>query len=571
MKKSITVSGYLIARLREIGIDHVFAVPGDYAGPFLTTVDNTEGIARIGATNELVCGYAADGYARLRGAGAACVTYGVGTFCALNCLAGSYVEEVPVVLIVGSPSRKNRRIERTEGVLYHHSTGTLTADSESVKNVVVAREVISSGRRAPVQIDRAIGEAMRWRRPVYIEVWQDAWEQPCAPPRGALKPKPLPVSQRNLERAVDQAMERLRGAQTPVLWTGLEIQRHGLQRELKQMLRSTGLSYATDLIGKGILPETTKGFVGVYDGASAVEHVRTLVETSDCVLGLGNLVTDDFLDLIQKNYGNMVLAWNNSVRVGEVTHARVPITLFMERLLARMEEEEYRAPGAARPRLLGMTQKRVQKRALLAAEQTPVLPQQVTYDAFFQRMRDWVDADMVLLADTTIALYSAAELPVYRNDGFIAQGAWNSIGYTPGAALGVALGDPAGRRPVVFVGDGGFQMTVQALSDIVRTRKGAIVFIFNNALYGIEQAFVNVQFYTETQPPDPFCVLHAWDYARLVELFGGGWAATVRTLDELDAALVAAKEKRDTLSIIDLRIPERDITPQMLALAQPPA
>ncbi|HSJ08276.1 MAG TPA: thiamine pyrophosphate-binding protein [Longimicrobiales bacterium] len=568
----MTVSEYLIRRMREFGIDHVFAVPGDYAGPFLATVDATRAVTRVGTTNELVAGYAADGYARVRGAGAACVTYGVGTFCALNGLAGSYVEQVPVLLIVGSPSRKNRRIERTEGVLYHHSTGRMTADSDSVQNVVVAREVISSARKAPRQIDRAIGEAMRWRRPAYIEVWQDVWSKECAAPDGPLVPKPLPLNERALDRAVEQAMTRLRRAHTPVLWAGLEIQRHGLQGALKKMLRSTGLSYATDLIGKGVIAETTKGFVGVYDGASASEHVRTLLETSDCVLGLGNLVTDDFLDLIQKNYDNMVLAWNNTVRVGRVTHNRVPITLFVERLLERMQEEGYRAPGAARPRLEGMRNARRERRMLLSkavADAAP--PGQVTYDAFFQRMREWVDADMVLLADTTIALYSAAELPIYRHDGFIAQAAWNSIGYTPGAALGAACGDPAGRRPVVFVGDGGFQMSAQALSDIVRIGRGAVVCIFNNALYGIEQAFVDVSFYTEGGAPDPFCVLHGWDYAKLVDLFGGGWAATVHTVEQLDAALATAKANSDMLSILDLRIPERDITPQMLALAQPPA
>lgn len=571
-KRKVTVAEYLILRLRECGIEHVFGVPGDYAGPFLAAVDRAKGITRVGTTNELVSGYAADGYARLRGAGAACVTYGVGTFCALNCLAGSYVEQLPVLLIVGSPSRANRRIERTEGVLYHHSTGTMTADSDSVRNVVVAREVVSSARRAARQIDRAFEEAMRWRRPAYIEVWQDVWDLECAPPAGPLQPKRLPVNERSLEKAVDQAVERVLSAQTPVLWAGLELQRHGLQRELKQMLRSTGLSYATDLIGKGIIPETTEGFVGVYDGAAATEHVRTLLETSDCVLGLGNLVTDDFVDLVQKNYDDMVLAWNNTVRVGRITHRRVPIGAFMERLLARLQEEGYRAPGAARARLEGMRHARKQERALLAeAAAADAPPGQVTYDAFFQRMREWVDAEMVLMADTTIALYSAAELPVYRDDGFIAQAAWNSIGYTPGGALGVACGDPAGRRPVVFVGDGGFQMTVQALSDIVRIGRGAVVFIFNNALYGIEQAFVNVEYYTNDEPPDPFCVLHGWDYARLVELFGGGWAATVTTIDQLDAAMATAKANTGLLSIVDLRIPERDITPQMLALAQPPA
>ena len=107
---------------------------------------------------------------------------------------------------------------------------------------------------------------------------------------------------------------------------------------------------------------------------------------------------------------------------------------------------------------------------------------------------------MILMADTTIALYSAAELPVNVADGFIAQAAWNSIGYTTGACLGAGFADPA-RRPVVFTGDGGFQMVAQALSDVVRAKHGAIVFIFDNELYGIEQAFVNVKYFTGRRRP----------------------------------------------------------------------
>lgn len=565
-----TVAQYLIQRLEEFGARHVFTVPGDYASPFVTAVDHSAGITRVGTTSELVAGYAADAYARLRGAGAMCLTYGVGTFSALNALAGSYVEQLPVLLIIGSPSRDNRRVERTEGVLYHHSTGTLAADADSVQNVVVARAVIRDAKRAPAKIDAAIEECMRWRRPAYVEVLQNVWNQPCGAPATPLRRRALPTSREAVARAVDETLNKLRAAKTPVIWAGLEVQRFGLQPQLLELLEATGLSYATDLIGKGVLAETTPGFVGVYDGASATKALRILLETSDCVLGLGNLITDDFMDLIQKNYGNVVLGWNNAVRLGKRTHRDVPLSAFMAGLLDRLRTEGFRAPPKAGARLKAMPSfaERAEARFPRAAANLKAAATQVTYERFFDRMKTWVDDSMVLMADTSIVLYSAAELPVNARDGFIAQAAWNSIGYTPGGALGAGYGDPA-RRPVVFVGDGGFQMTVQALSDIVRAKHGTIVFIFNNALYGIEQAFVNVKFFTKDEPPEAFDILHAWDYARLVDLFRGGWAATVTNMTELEAALATATANTGALSVIDLRIPERDITAQMLALAQP--
>src|SRR5688572_3320070 len=118
-----TVAQYLVDRLKQCGVGHVFAVPGDYASRFLDALDATEGITRVPNINELGSGYAADGYARFKGIGAACIQYGVGTFSALNCAAGAFVERVPVAFISASPSTKDRRLENEEAILFHHSTG----------------------------------------------------------------------------------------------------------------------------------------------------------------------------------------------------------------------------------------------------------------------------------------------------------------------------------------------------------------------------------------------------------------------------------------------------------------
>ena len=577
MAETYTVSEYLIDRLKEIGAEHVFAVPGDYAGTFLSDIDADpkKRLTRVGTTNEWVAGYAADSYGRLKGAGAMCLTYGVGTFGVLNGLAGSYVEEVPVVLIIGSPSFDQRQVERHEGVLFHHSTGTLMADAESVKNVTVAREVIRSGRRAPRQIDRALGAMLAWKRPVYIEVYSNAWAASCKPPAGPLAPVALPRSRRRLERAVDAVLEKLRGSSVPVVWAGPELQRFGLQDLLLDLLKTTGLPWASDLCGKSVLPEKGAAFKGVFDGASATDAVMELFNESTCVLGLGNIVTDDFAVWAQARYDYMVLAYGNNVRVGKKTFRDVPLRAFMERLLEKLKDGRYTAPLGASAVLDAVPTPGERARQVFAALDTDramarnVDDDRVTYIRFFDRVTDWVDESMVLLADTSIALYSAAELPVRRRNGFIAQAAWNSIGYTPGAALGVGFADPA-RRAVVFCGDGGFQEIVQALSDIVRAGHPAIIFVFNNALYGIEQAFVDPYYFVpkdgKLHPPEDFDLLYAWDYAKLTEVFRGGWSATVETMDQLDDALKQAKANKG-LSLIDLRVPQRSITKQMLLQA----
>lgn len=562
-----TVARYLALRLAEVGAAHLFAVPGDYAGAFLSTIDNDPsiGVTRIGTCNELEAGYAADAYARQRGAGAACVTFGVGTFSILNALAGSYVEQVPVVLVNGSPASQSRTTERREGVLFHHSTGTLSADEESVANVTVAREVIRDPLTAPGQIDRALSAMRTWKRPVYIEVYANVWSLACAAPREPVRPGPLPTLQASLDAALEKTLEHLWAAERPVIWAGHEVHRFGLQELLLEIVRETEFPFATDLLGKGLVPENTPGFVGCYDGASASEKTKRFVEKADWLLGLGNLVTDDFLQLVKDSYGTMSLAWNNSVRVGTAVWDCVPLRDFMEALLRRLREKKYGAPAQAVAALAAVAAGDLPMLKVAGEEAEPEDPQ-VTYDRFFARMEGWVDEGMVLMADTSIVLYSAAELPVNRAGGFIAQAAWNSIGYTTGACLGVGFAE-TDRRAVVFTGDGGFQMVAQALSDVVRARHGTIVFVFDNALYGIEQAFVNYRYFTEGQPAEAFDFLHGWDYARLVDVFRGGWSATVTTMGELEAALETARGNTGALSLIALRIPQNDITRQMLEQA----
>src|SRR5215213_6764746 len=152
----MTVSNYLITRLKQAGLEHMFAVPGDYASPFLDALDAAKGIERVPNINELGSGYAADGYARYKGIGAACVQYGVGTFSLLNCTAGSFVERVPVAVISASPKTKDRAMEEAEEVLFHHSTGNLRADQIVFQNVTVDSVIIDNAETAPAQIDRAI-------------------------------------------------------------------------------------------------------------------------------------------------------------------------------------------------------------------------------------------------------------------------------------------------------------------------------------------------------------------------------------------------------------------------------
>src|SRR5437762_13792259 len=117
--KATTVIEYIVQRIADEGVEHCFGVPGDYAFPVGDAVDRNPNIKWIGCSNELNASYAADGYARARGAAMLSTTYAVGELSAINGVMGAKAERSLVFHVVGMPSYQNQRLRKT----MHHTFG----------------------------------------------------------------------------------------------------------------------------------------------------------------------------------------------------------------------------------------------------------------------------------------------------------------------------------------------------------------------------------------------------------------------------------------------------------------
>ena len=115
-----TVGSYLAARLSQIGLKHHFAVAGDYNLVLLDELLTNKDLKQVYCSNELNCGFSAEGYARAHGAAAAVVTFSVGALSAFDAIGGAYAENLPVILISGAPNSNDRATEH----LLHHTLGT---------------------------------------------------------------------------------------------------------------------------------------------------------------------------------------------------------------------------------------------------------------------------------------------------------------------------------------------------------------------------------------------------------------------------------------------------------------
>ena len=193
----ITVAEYLLTRLKEVGVDHLFGVPGDFVLGFFNQVLKSD-LKYVGTCNELNAAYAADGYARIRGIGAFSSTYGVGELSAINGVAGAFAERVPVVVITGSPATIHFRTRP----LLHHTLGDYQIPLRMYEKITVASTQLASGETAPAEIDRVLSACLSQQQPVYISLPSDVVMMKCKRPNAFLfQHPPVAIRKRSGRRS----------------------------------------------------------------------------------------------------------------------------------------------------------------------------------------------------------------------------------------------------------------------------------------------------------------------------------------------------------------------------------
>lgn len=566
-KNPFTVADYLLTRLKQLNVTEVFQIPGDYVKHFTQALEHFDGVKAIGAINELDAAYAADAYGRTRGLAAVSLQYGVSTYCALNAIAGAYVERSPIVVISAAPGADARQITNMYGVLYHHSTGNLKADQKIYEHVTVAAETLSTSAGAPEKIDKLLIAAITHKRPVYIACYKEVWGEPC--PRPSNKPlQPLVTKSEPLalENAVDQAWTQITAAKNPMIFAGVEILRYGLSDLLQKIIDESGFLYTTTTLGKTVLDEKGDKFVGTYSDAASIDSVRDLVTNADCFLTLGTIITDDYLVFIESKYADMVFATTDQIRVGYFTYEGVTMKDFMEALLVRFKKSKcypLSTKAPAQPRYPEPW----------ASNSDPKFndqPEILTYNRFFQHSMKFLKDnnlldDIVMTFGVSSSLYVATNAYGLAQNSFLGSAAWQIIGYETGAASGAQLG--SGKRAWTVAGDGGFMMVCQSLSTLARNNLNAVIFVMSNVVYAIEQVYVDITSFEAGSKHkfDSFDILPKWDYLALAQAFGAkGYRVT--TIKELNATLNELKKLTRQPALVEVVIPEKDLPQQMYRL-----
>jgi TPP-dependent 2-oxoacid decarboxylase len=553
---SQNVGNYLIQRLYDHDVRHIFGVPGDFVLGFYQELIQSNKLKVINTCDEQGAAFAADAYARINGLGVVCVTYCVGGLKIVNATAQAFAEKSPVVVISGAPGIKERR----KNPLLHHKVRDFDTQQKIFEHITVDSVLVDNPRTAAKDIDRVLSSATRYKRPVYIElprdkvsipIYQEQYVDPSTTYSKTAKiEEGYETDMDSMQEALAEATAMINSSKQPVIIAGVEIHRFGLQDKLLRLTYKTNIPIVATVLSKSVISEDHPSYLGVYEGAMGYQSVREYVESSDCLILLGALMTDINFSIsptpIEQSKSIYVTSEKLSIKYHNFENV-----LLQDFLISLIE-----APLERKDFVLVEKQGNVKnnnKKHFSAARN-----QKITVKRLFERLNFSITDNRIVIADVGDSLFGALDLTVHGQTDFLSPAYYCSMGFAVPAAIGAQLASPT-LRPIVIVGDGAFQMTGMEISTIIRFALNPIIIVLNNNGYGTERPMLD----------GPFNDILPWNYYRIPEIIGHGKGFVIETEDQLEESLSAAERiySKD-LCVLDVHLDIHDGSPALQRLTE---
>lgn len=543
-QKQTTIGQYLLERLHELGVDHIFGVPGDYVLKLDKLIEESP-IQFINSIRENTAGYMADAYARLRGMGVACITYGVG-ITITNALAQAFVEHSPIVVISGTVGTNEFKPHYSMHHLINKSliTHKDTTQLEIFKHVTVDQGVLDDPETASAIIDRVLDTCLLSQKPVYLEIPRNFVDAPIKLPKFSTTYEYPPSDPESLREALEETKKLFAKSQRPLIWAGHEILRYDLSDPLLAFAEKNQIPIASSLLGKTVIDEHHPLALGVYQGEMSPPPIAHYIQNCDCVLIVGVILNDldtgIFTDKIHPQ--RRILATNRSVTISHHHFQDVRLEDYIKGL------QQINMENRAAPQLP------VQCRypdTFTASKDTKLTTKRV-----FECIQSHLTNDNIVVTDVGDCLFASADLTLPQNS-FMSCSYFASLGFGTPGAIGAQVAEPL-KRVVAIVGDGGFQMTAMELSTAVRYQLDPIVIVLNNHGYGTERLLLEGKYND----------IENWNYIQIPNVLRGGIGIRATTEEALEKAFNEAFSTRGTFYIIEVELGKTDFSPGLTRLGE---
>jgi indolepyruvate decarboxylase len=331
-----------------------------------------------------------------------------------------------------------------------------------------------------------------------------------------------------MDACVLEILQRLANAKSPVLMAGVEVRRYGLEDKVAALSRRLGLPVVTSFMSRGLLADQDAPLVGTYMGVAGFPEVTQLVEGSDGLFLMGEIICDTNFAVSETKIDmrKTIQALNGQVNIGYHTYAKLPLASVVNRMLERVPGPDKAFHVTPQNFPTGL----------------PADAQGITPTDIATAVNDLMaqHGKMPIASDMGDCLFTAMEI---KHTALVAPGYYATMGF--GVPAGLGLQAATGERPLILVGDGAFQMTGWELGNCKRYGWDPIVLVFNNASWEMLRTF---------QPESSFNDLGHWGFAEMASGLGGD-GIRVGTRAELKAALDKAVATRGKFQLIEITLP----------------
>ena len=465
-------SDLVLETLRDLGIDTIFGYPGGAVLPLYDAIYNFKGIRHILGRHEQGCLHEAEGYAKSTGKlGVAVVTSGPGATNAITGIADAMSDSVPLLVFTGQVARAGIGKDAFQEADIVGITMPITKYNYQVREtadipriITEAVHIATTGRPGPVVIDLPKDVSALETDFIYSPEIDLPSYQPTLEPN---------------DMQIKKILKQLSKAKKPVLLAGGGISYAEAAAELNEFAERYQIPVVTSLLGQGTIATSHPLFLGMggMHGSFAANIAMT---EADFMISIGCRF-DDRLTGNPKTFAKNAKVAHIDIdpaEIGKIIAVDIPVVGDAKKALQQL---------LAEPIVRNNTEKWIEKvtkdknrvRSYDKKERV-VQPQ-----AVIERIGELTNGDAIVVTDVGQHQMWTAQYYPYQNERqLVTSGGLGTMGFGVPAAIGAKIANPD-KEVVLFVGDGGFQMTKQELAILNIYKIPSKVIMLNNHSLGM--------------------------------------------------------------------------------------
>lgn len=546
---SVTGAIFMAQCLKNEGVEKVFGQCGHTNYALIDACDRL-GIEYVSFRHEQQAVHAADAYYRVsRKLAVINVHLSPGLTNTVTGVASAAMDGTPMLVITGNTPTYHHPREAHQSMRLHADA----SQGDIFKPICKRVWRVDDARHLPDVMHRALNIAQTGRPgAVLLDIPMDVFAQKISAEAQTRSRRPNFARPMGDAEGVAEAVAMLKAATNPVIFAGNGVALSGAYEALKALAEQLGAPVATTLVGKGVFPENhslSLGTTGIWGARVANDTTRT----ADVILAVGTAFGEADCSswrpehtfnipgtkLIQIDLDPQEIGKSYPVDIGIVGDARATLA----QLSAALGDQPRPLTVVETQRALLDERKAAWREELKETQEIDTRP--IHPARLLKVLSDATPADAIFVTDVGWNKNGAGQqLEIQGRNGFLTSGGMATMGYSPAAAVGAAMGAPD-RKVLGLVGDGGLMSVLGALTTAVELDIPVLWVLFNNFCYStirtVGTTYFNNRQGTEFRSPDG--ELYNPDFQVLARSFGIK-SALIEEPSDLEAGVRAAMAER---------------------------